>query len=57
MATAFDTLKLARALRDDAHITPEPAEGMAGAIVEAMAADLVTKADLFSGLASAKGNL
>jgi hypothetical protein len=43
---AFDTLKLARALRDKANFTPEQAEGAAGAIAEAIQTDLSTRADL-----------
>ncbi len=43
---AFDTLKLARNLRDKAKLTPEQAEGFADAIAEAMQGDLATKADL-----------
>jgi hypothetical protein len=45
-AVPFDTLKLARALRDKAHFTPEQAEGAADAIAEAVQTDLATKADL-----------
>jgi hypothetical protein len=41
----FDTLKLARALRD-AHFSNEQAEGMAYAIAEAVQTDLATKSDL-----------
>lgn len=41
-AVPFDTLKLARALRDKAHFTPEQAD----AIAEAVQTDLVTKPDL-----------
>jgi hypothetical protein len=40
----FDTLKLARALRDKAKFTPEQAEGVADALADAMTgAELVTK--------------
>ena len=43
----FDTLALARKLREKAHFTPEEAEGTAEALAEAMAgSDLATKADL-----------
>jgi hypothetical protein len=52
IAVPFDTLKLARALRDKAHFTPEQAEGAADAIAEAVQTDLATKADL-SALGSA----
>ena len=43
-AIPFDSLKLARALRDNANFSSEQAEGMAGALADAMAgAELVTK--------------
>jgi len=42
---AFDTLKLAQALRD-ADFTPAQAEGAAEAIAAAIQSDLATKADL-----------
>src|SRR5471032_117043 len=45
-AVPFDTLKLARALRDKAHFSPEQAEGAADAIAEAVQTDLVTKPEL-----------
>ncbi|WP_238235187.1 coiled-coil domain-containing protein [Methylobacterium isbiliense] len=45
-AVAFDTLKLARTLRDKAKLSPEQAEGFAEAISDAVQADLATKADL-----------
>lgn len=45
-AAAFDTLRLARALRDKAHLTAEQAEGFADAISEALQSDLATKVDL-----------
>jgi hypothetical protein len=44
---AFDTLKLARRLRDKAGFTPEHAEEAAEALAEAIGgAELVTKSDL-----------
>lgn len=43
---AFDTLKLARSLRDKAKFSPEQAEGLADAISEVMQGDLATKSDL-----------
>lgn len=44
---AFDTLKLARRLRDKAGFTPEHAEEAAEALAEAIGgAELVTKTDL-----------
>jgi hypothetical protein len=46
-AVPFDTLKLARTLRDRAHMTQEQAEGVSDALAEAMSgADLVTKEHL-----------
>lgn len=43
----FDTLALARKLRDDAKMTQEQAEGIAKALAEAMSgADVATRADL-----------
>ncbi len=46
-AVAFDTLKLARKLRDTAHMSAEQAEGIADALAEAMSgAELATKRDL-----------
>ena len=46
MSAAFDTLRLARNLRDKAQFSAEQAEGVADALAEAMQADLATKADL-----------
>ncbi len=43
---AFDTLKLAQALKAKAHLTSEQAEGFAEALAEALHDDLATKADL-----------
>jgi len=43
---AFDTLALARNLRDRAHFTQEQAEGVAESINEVMGEQLATKADL-----------
>ncbi len=45
-SAAFDTLKLARSLRDRAKFSPEQAEGLADAIAEALQGDLATKADV-----------
>ena len=46
-AVAFDTLKLARTLRDTAHMSQDQAEGIANALAEAMSgAELATKGDL-----------
>ena len=46
-AVPFDTLKLARQLRDKAGFTPEHAKAAAEALAEAVGgADLATKADL-----------
>jgi len=44
---AFDTLKMARALREQAKLAPEQAEGITNAMADAMSgSDLATKADL-----------
>lgn len=45
-AVAFDTLKLARALRDRGKLTPEQAEGVAEALSEAFREEIATKGDL-----------
>ena len=46
-AVAFDTLKLARSLRDTAKMSQEQAEGVADALAEAMSgAELATKSDV-----------
>jgi hypothetical protein len=46
-AVPFDTLKLARQLRDKAGFTPEHAEAAAEALAEAVGgAELVTKSDM-----------
>ncbi|MEI6559904.1 MAG: hypothetical protein WCO00_15985, partial [Rhodospirillaceae bacterium] len=46
-AVAFDTLKLARKLRDTAQMSAEQAEGVADALAEAMSgAELATKPDI-----------
>ena len=46
-AVAFDTLKLARTLRDTAKMSQEQAEGVADALAEAMSgAELATKTDI-----------
>ncbi|MEO5373431.1 MAG: hypothetical protein H7840_04035 [Alphaproteobacteria bacterium] len=53
MATAipFDTLALARKLREEAHFAPEDAEGTARALADVMtSAELVTKEYLDSRL-------
>ncbi|TXN63246.1 DUF1640 domain-containing protein [Methylobacterium sp. WL6] len=43
---AFDTLKFARKLRENAHLTPEQAEGMADAMSEVFASGIPTKTDV-----------
>ncbi len=48
MSATFDTLRLARTLRDKAHFSSEQAEGMADALSEAMQGGLATKVDLSS---------
>ncbi len=45
-AMPFDTLKLARALREKAHFTPEQAEGVADALAGAFQDQVATKDDL-----------
>jgi hypothetical protein len=45
-AAPFDTLKLARALREKAKFTPEQAKGAADAIAEAVQSDLATRSDV-----------
>ena len=45
-ATAFDTLKFARSLRERASLTPEQAEGFADAINEAFKDDVASRSDL-----------
>jgi hypothetical protein len=57
MSAAFDTLRLARTLRDKAQFSPEQAEGMADAIAEAMQSDLVTKVDLKSEMQGVRAEL
>ncbi len=59
-AVAFDTLKLAAALRDKAELTQEQAEGFATAMADAMQDGLATRADLAavrSGLAATEARL
>jgi hypothetical protein len=45
-AIPFDTLKLARSLRDKAKFAPEQAEGVADALSEAFQEEIATKTDL-----------
>ena len=45
-AVPFDTLALARRLRDDGKMSPEQAEGVAKALGEAFREEISTKADL-----------
>jgi len=56
-AVAFDTLALARNLRDRAHFTQEQAEGVAESINEMMGDQLATKADLTGDIASVRRDL
>jgi len=53
----FDTLKLARALRDRANFTAEQAEGAADAIAEAVQNDLATRADVVDAELRLRGEL
>ncbi|WP_245276362.1 CCDC90 family protein [Methylocapsa aurea] len=45
-AIPFDTLRLARSLREKAHFTPEQAEGVADALADAFQDQVATKDDL-----------
>ena len=57
-AIPFDTLKLAQALRDKAHFSSDQAEGVAGALADAMSgAELVTKDYLDSRLTALEQRL
>ncbi len=53
---AFDTLRLARSLREKAKLSPEQAEGFADAIAEMMQGDLATKSDIGEFKADARDN-
>ena len=46
IAVAFDTLKLARKLRDDAKMPHTQTEGVADALAEAFRDEIATKSDL-----------
>ena len=54
---AFDTLKLAQALKAKAHLTTEQAEGFAEALADALHDDLATKADLREAKAELKAEI
>lgn len=45
-AVAFDALRFARALRKTAKLSPEQAEGLADALVDAFDGNIATKADI-----------
>jgi hypothetical protein len=45
-AAAFDTLKLARSLRDQGDFTQKQAEGLAAAFADVSSEHLITRADL-----------
>lgn len=53
---AFDTLRLARSLREKAKLSPEQAEGFADAMAEMMQGDLATKSDIGEVKADARDN-
>jgi hypothetical protein len=53
----YDTLKLARSLRDKAYFTTEQAEGLAEALNEAAQGDLATKSDLKAEIAAVKAEI
>jgi len=57
-AVAFDTLRLARRLRDSAHMAPEQAEEVADALAEAMSgAELATKPDITAAKSELKAEI
>ena len=57
-AVAFDTLKLARKLRDTAQMSQAQAEGVADALAEAMSgAELATKTDIALSEAAIKAEI
>ena len=57
-AVAFDTLKLARKLRDSAQMSQDQAEGVADALAEAMSgAELATKSDVVTAKTELKADL
>jgi hypothetical protein len=56
-AVAFDTLKVARALRTEAMMSSEQAEGLANVLAEAMSgAELATRSDVAAARAEAKND-
>ena len=56
-AIAFDTLKLARSLREKAKLTTEQAEGFADALTEALQSELATKGDVSAPGQQPKGDI
>jgi len=57
-AVAFDTLKLARKLRESAQMSQEQAEGVSDALAEAMSgAELATKSDIRELAAATKSDI
>ncbi|MFE1600981.1 hypothetical protein [Methylobacterium sp. ID0610] len=54
---AFDTLKLARTLRDTAHFPPEQAEGLAAALAETVQDGLPTKSEMNAEFAAVRGEI
>ena len=57
-AVAFDTLKLARKLRESAQMSQEQAEGVSDALAEAMSgAELATKSDIRELAAATKNDI
>jgi len=58
VAVAFDTYKMVKSLRDDAQLTGEQAEGIVGAMVEAMSgAELATKTDVTMAKSELKADI
>lgn len=53
----FDTLELARALRDEAHFSQEQAEGVAKVLARVLIADLATKADVETSRVALKDDI
>lgn len=57
MTPPFDTLRLSRSLRDQAHFTSEQSEGIASALAESFQDTLVTRADVKAVEAGLKADL
>jgi hypothetical protein len=57
MTAHFDTLQYAQALRDQAKLPQEQAEGMAMALAQTLQSELATKADLVAMETSLEGKI